>query len=196
MIRRRLRLEIAAIGVLALSCGGLSGERRSEPDRSADDEYRPAMGTESDAPRPGGAPAGDGSPPGSAPASSSEPEPTAGLIVVGLPPLNPPSPDGTCEQPSIRCNGATLELCTPESGGYLALEVCASSCLCQQSFFMMQCLPPTCAVGEHSCFGPILQGCNECRDGFEIVEVCESREACDPAAGRCITEVSVDAGAP
>lgn len=193
---RGLVLALAALAALGTSCGALSGEERrandesrAEGDGRARDNGRPVTDTP-DAP--------NGSPPvtSTEEESGTEAAPTP-VVVVGLPPSTSPSEDedGICETASVRCNGSTLERCAPESG-WLPQAECESSCLCELGLVELRCAVPSCAGGEFRCVGPILQRCTECRTSFEIAEVCASSEACDPAAGRCVTEELADAGAP
>lgn len=91
----------------------------------------------------------------------------------------------TCEPGALRCNGAMLEVCTVERQIWLAQQRCSTSCLCEIGLAAGNCAVSRCVAGEVRCEDSLLERCNECQTGYELIADCGSAAACNPEGVSC-----------
>jgi hypothetical protein len=91
---------------------------------------------------------------------------------------------GTCELGAVQCEGAALQLCSPDGSRWITTSVCGSPELCETD--PPSCEPPECALDQLSCDGAVLRVCNPGRDGWVELETCASPAHCSPNARQCM----------
>jgi hypothetical protein len=88
-----------------------------------------------------------------------------------------------CEPNRPRCSDNLLQRCNESGDGWVLLDQCGSSALCDE--VAVSCATPACAPREHRCTpSGGLEACNTERTGFSQIETCLSAAFCSAVAGR------------